>query len=417
MDETLSVEEQQKVEAAAEFVGGLLAREKKVALDTALDIGSYILDHFYEGSERSYRTHGHGTPALHALIDKLELGSHTISLRHLHNYVVAAIQARRWDFHIKAGRMDKDVEKVQLTSRLHLAKCRKVTDEIRIAKEAVDESLSTRQVLERVQEANSTEPSDRRSERDHEAIIAAVQVNRTLGALEDSGWQELELEQLGWLWRTLCEQIGRLGALRTEVEVRMQELGVTDGDYYWPGEEPVDVDDVLSDVLVDTRPGSATSEGVSTGSWMARGRQLVADIAELPVGEQFGTLKSHLNMVMDAADAIEAGTLEQFVSEGLGSGVQPQAVVAGDSEQEPDPERYVPPMYIEGDILAEYDEDDTSTALPVQEEAVELADDDLGNCGYDPDDEHPFGPMAGSGMSLSERVFAHCTSPPTGQDP
>ena len=43
-------------------------------------------------------------------------------------------------------------------------------------------------------------------------------------------------------------------------------------------------------------------------------------------------------------------------------------------------------------------------------EAMELADDDLGNCGYDPDDEHPFGPMAGSGMSLSERVDAYCSS-------
>ncbi len=263
MDETLSPEERQQVEEAAEYVGGLLAREKKVALDTALEIGGYLLDNFYEGSEDLYRTHQQGTPALHALVDRLELGTNAIGLRQLHNYIVVAIQDRRWGYHIEKGRMEESVRQLNLTSRAHLTRCRNVNDEIRIAEEAVDESLSTRQVLERVQEANATGPIASRPERDHEAITAAINVSRAIGELEDSGWQELELDQLAWFWRDLGEKFGRLKALRTEVEAVMRNLGVEEGDYYWPGPKPylTGEEDFLDDVLV--MEGSSDAVGSS----------------------------------------------------------------------------------------------------------------------------------------------------------
>ncbi len=291
MDETLSPEELEQLEKlvdeAVAFVGDLLSKEKKVALDTALEIGSYILDRFYEGSEDRYRDHSHGTPALHALIDKLELGSHTISLRHLHNYVVAAIQDRHWDAHIKAGRMDKDVEKVQLTSRLHLAKCRKVLDEIRIAERVVKEGLSTRRVEELVRDANDIERGVQQRERDPEAIIATVTVKRALDELEESGWEDLSSEQLGWFWRDLGEKIQRLVRFQIQVEAALRSRGAWNQRKVVPGGPSAsEFNAIIADVLVGEHPDlmippRTTSQVMAALG--AHGAHVLEDLEDAPI--------------------------------------------------------------------------------------------------------------------------------------
>ena len=144
-----------KVAQALEFLKAERAKSGKNKLDEALAIGDHIYGAFFQRSPQSYTHKGRNSPSLRALMAHPEFEGLGLSRSTIANYITVTIQRDRFENSISKGKLAATVRTLGFTQRLRLATCKKHSDELRIATEAVAEGLSPGEVKQRVQDANA----------------------------------------------------------------------------------------------------------------------------------------------------------------------------------------------------------------------------------------------------------------------
>ena len=144
-----------KVVQALAFLKAERAKATKNKLDEAFAIGDHLYAEFFERSPLAYTHKGRNSPSLRALMENPEFEGLGLSRSTIANYITVTIQRDRFEFHISKGKLAPTVRSLGFTHRVRLTPCKKVTDEMRIAVQAVDEGLSPGAVQELVKRANA----------------------------------------------------------------------------------------------------------------------------------------------------------------------------------------------------------------------------------------------------------------------
>jgi len=153
----MSVEkiDEAKIARALAFVKAERAKAGKNKLAEALSIGDYLYTEFFHRDPQSYTDKGRNSPSLRALMQKPEFAELGFGRSTIANYITVAIQRDRFEHRISKGMLTASVRTLPLTQRYHVARCRRPSDEARIAAVAVEEDLRPDDVAALVQKANA----------------------------------------------------------------------------------------------------------------------------------------------------------------------------------------------------------------------------------------------------------------------
>ena len=146
--------DKEKIEKTIKFITSRMTAGDPAKLQSAIEIGTHILEEYFGGNPLAFSSKRPESPSFRKLASRPELAELGLKPSSLRYRVKVSIQDRRWQAHIKKGRLPPEVSKLGYTKRTKLTHAQP-RDEIRIAKEAIQKNLTAAQIEERVTAANA----------------------------------------------------------------------------------------------------------------------------------------------------------------------------------------------------------------------------------------------------------------------
>lgn len=181
-------------------------------LAEALTIGGYLYAEFFHRSEMAYSSKSKNSPSLRALMDNPAFAELDLSRQTIANYIVATIQADRFEAHIAKGRLPATVREVGYTQRLRLAPCRSTLDWLRIATMAAEERLSPGAVEKLVKAANAKATTTSRPAQSEivRQVKSVLKQTAELCGLDAASAERTDLEAVTMLAAPAAKALGLL---------------------------------------------------------------------------------------------------------------------------------------------------------------------------------------------------------------